>query len=156
MFLDDYAVAKMENLQSTMHSPTKKGAVVEPDRPWEKWLQTRCSPAWDPERKVYKFWVIAGAPKGESSGTAYVESEDGLHWTKPSLRQREYDGSKENNFVTLDPKLPWGPNYIEAVLRDPNDPDPSRRYKALMVCGISVAPSSARTAFGGACSVMPN
>ena len=47
LFLDDYCVAKSDGLRKTMHSPVKRGAVIQPDRPWELWLQTRCMPAWE-------------------------------------------------------------------------------------------------------------
>ena len=36
LFLDDYAVDKLENLTRTLHQPDKKGAVITPERPWEK------------------------------------------------------------------------------------------------------------------------
>lgn len=133
LFLDDCDIAKLENLQRTMHQPAKKGAVVAPDQPWERWVQTRCSPAWDEKERIFKLWPFVCPPdRHEQGGTTYLESKDGVHWTKPSLGQREYAGSKENNFVTTDPKLPWGPNCIEGVVYDPRDPDSSRRYKGLM------------------------
>ena len=50
----------------------------------------------------------------------YVESKDGLHWTKPVLRQVEVNGSLENNFVSVDPKLKWPANAIENVVYDPD------------------------------------
>jgi len=132
LFLDDYCVAKTDALQKTMHSPEKKGAVVCPDQPWEVWLQTRCAPAWDEEQQIFKLWLLTCPPDPQFAGTTYAESKDGIHWSKPSLGQKDYHGSTANNFVTTDPRLPWGPNCIESVVYDAKDSDPTRRYKGLM------------------------
>ncbi len=126
LFLDDYGIAKIENLKRTMHPPTKKGAVIQPDLPWENAPQTRSAPAWDPKAKRFKLWLFDG---GESS---YAESKDGVNWTKPILRQKEIKGSLENNIVTVDPELEWGANAMENVVFDPDDSDSSRRFKGLL------------------------
>lgn len=128
LFLDDYGISEINNLKRTMHRPEKKGAVIEPDFPWEVSLQTRCAPAWDPVVQKYKLWLIG------SGGTSYAESRDGIHWTKPILRQVEYDGSYENNFISVEPGLTWPANAIENVVYDPDDPNPSRRFKGLGHC----------------------
>ena len=130
LFLDDVGVSEIHNLKRTMHPPTKQGAVIPPDRPWETTLQTRCAPAWDPSAKRFKLWMITSMniPMG---GMTYAESKDGLHWTKPNLRQKMINGNLDNNLVTVDPKLDWPANAIENVVYDATDPDPSRRFKGL-------------------------
>lgn len=133
LFLDDVGIAAIENLSRTMHTPVKRGAVIRPTPPDETSLQTRSAPAWDPEAKVYKIWLLASRTDG-SSGTAYAESVDGLHWTKPALRQKEVRGSLENNLVTPDPAREWPANAIENVVYDPDDPDPARRFKGFAHC----------------------
>ncbi|MCC6698432.1 MAG: hypothetical protein IT365_22605 [Candidatus Hydrogenedentes bacterium] len=133
LFLDDYGIARIENLTRTMHQPVKRGAVIRPTPPVETSIQTRSAPAWDPEQKVYKLWLLVSRTGG-SSGTGYVESKDGLHWTKPVLRQKEANGSLENNLVTPDPAREWPANAIENVVYDPHDPDPARRYKGFAHC----------------------
>jgi len=132
LFFDDVGIAKLEHLTRAMHQPAKKGAVIRPnvDR-GETVLQTRSAPAWDPEAGVFKLWMLTS---GIHSGTTYAESEDGLHWRKPALRQREVNGSRENNIVTLDPSREWPANAMENVVYDPDDPDPSRRYKGFAHC----------------------
>lgn len=61
----------------------------------------------------------------------YAESTDGIHWTKPNLGLVEFRGSKNNNAVLIEPTdHPYSrPVDFNAVLYDPKDPDPSRRYK---------------------------
>lgn len=132
LFLDDAAIASTEDLARTMHRPAKQGAVIRPnvDR-GETCLQTRSAPAFDPEAGVYKLWMITSATH---SGTTYAESEDGLHWRKPALRQREVNGSLENNFVTPNPAFEWPANAMENVVYDPDDPDSSRRFKGFAHC----------------------
>lgn len=103
LFLDDYGIARIENLKRTMHQPRKKGAVIRPNfANGETSIQTRSGPAWDEERQVFKLWLIS---------PACYESRDGLHWTK----------TKPQPSVEV----------INAVI-DPDDPAPNRRYKGLV------------------------
>jgi hypothetical protein len=134
LFLDDFAVASVDKLARVLHQPVKRGAVIKPDVSWETCLQTRCAPAWDPGQKLFKLWMITSTTFPEVGGTTYATSKDGIHWTKPVLGQYEINGSKKNNFVTVDPKLGWPANAIENVVYDPDDPDASRRYKGLGHC----------------------
>ncbi|MCA9448259.1 MAG: hypothetical protein KC931_14160, partial [Candidatus Omnitrophica bacterium] len=134
LFLDDHLIAKTEDLKRTLHQPDKKGAVIVPDRPWEVSLQTRCAPAWDPEQGLYKLWLITSTRISDDAGATYAESQDGVHWTKPNLGQREIEGSLENNFVALDPAMKWPENAIENVVYDGEDPNPSRRFKGFLGC----------------------
>jgi len=133
LFLDDVGIAGMEKLERTMHQPSKKGAVIRPSG-YESALQIRSAPAWDTEAKIFRLWLITSTSIPDASGMTYVESKDGLHWTKPVLRQVEVNGSLENNFVAVDPKLKWPENAIENVVYDPDDPDATRRYKGLGNC----------------------
>jgi hypothetical protein len=129
LFLDDYGIAGIENLERTLHQPVKKGAVIWPDRPWEYSLQTRCAPIWDPNAGRFKLWMITSTTIPGVAEMTYGESTDGIHWTKPILRQKTLQGTLENNIVTVDPSREWPANGIENVVFDPHDPDPSRRFK---------------------------
>lgn len=116
LFLDNYVVDRIENLEITMHQPRKKGAVLRVDyltHPTHT-IQTRTAPVWDPERGVYKLWALGVGRHG-----GHFESPDGLHWsTGPEMN--------------LDAWL---------VVRDPDDPDPARRYKAVLLGqGFAVSP----------------
>ena len=61
LFLDGHGIADLRGLTRTMHSPVKKGAVIEPDQSWEGVLQVRCAPVWDEEQKRYKIWLISAS-----------------------------------------------------------------------------------------------
>lgn len=62
---------------------------------------------------------------------AYAESTDGIHWTKPDLGLVDFKGNTNNNLLEFTPQPNFAltePLYV-AVLYEPSDPDPSRRYK---------------------------
>jgi hypothetical protein len=56
----------------------------------------------------------------------YARSRDGVNWEKPSLGLVEFQGSKENNICDFPVPSLWS---TAAVLHDPDDPDPNRRFK---------------------------
>jgi len=135
LFLDDYGIAKIENLTRTMHQPVKKGAVIRPPPgdPEVRCIQTRTAPIWDPQDNVWKLWDLSTpndlhAEKIYCGG--YYESTDGLHWTRPVVGQLEYRGSRENNYVFF--LINDRHCRPDLVVYDPTDPDPSRRFKAAM------------------------
>ncbi len=60
----------------------------------------------------------AGTPRLR---VAYAESSDGLHWSKPNLGLRTFQGSRENNLIN-----PMG----MMCLPDPHETDPEHKYKS--------------------------
>ena len=120
LFLDDGGIERMEKLKRTLHQPEKKGAVIRADHlanPGHT-VQTRTAPVWDPDRKIYRFWI-----SGVAENTGYMESPDGLSWRA---------GRRMNRHITM-------------AVRDPADPDPARRYKApLLNTGFAVSPDGIR------------
>lgn len=85
----------------------------------------------------YRMWYEASSAATEVNGLspsyrpAYAESTDGIHWTKPDLGLVAFNGNKRNNLVEFSPKPNFAltmPLYV-AVLYEPSDPNPTRRYK---------------------------
>jgi len=131
LFFDFESLESRENLNHTLHQPEKKGPVIEPEEAGA--IQTRSAPSWVPQERCYKLWLL-----GEG-GISYAESQDGLHWHRPTLRCREHRGSLENALVS--------PLCGEQVIYDAYEPDPSRRYKSIKLSGISertVSPTGQR------------
>ena len=131
LFLDDVGIGRIENLRRTMHQPAKKGAVIRIQPGLEGLeqhsIQLSTPPHWDPGQKIWKCWTNTPAPVRYAS--AYWESHDGLHWTRPVIGQVEYKGSRQNNFIFFEMKgRRYGPG---CVVYDATDPDPNRRYKSL-------------------------
>ncbi len=125
LFLDGHGVAELTKLTRNMHRPVKKGAVIEPDQPWESLLQIRCAPVWDAAQERYKIWLISAGPGFSKTAIGYAESRDGVRWTKPTLNQVDRDGSRENNLLSIG-------DILENVVYDPHDADPARRFKGLL------------------------
>ena len=161
LFLDDVDIGRMENLKRTMHTPTKKGAVIRPDRSMGiNSIQIRMAPIWSPKKKVWQLWDCASEPNDlHAKGyffSAYYDSPDGLHWSRVPVGEIEYRGSRQNNFVSV---VMGGKRHrCECIVYDAADPDPNRRYKTLTPNvfnkgrgGYAVSPDGIRwTQTGGA------
>jgi len=68
----------------------------------------------------------------------YATSRDGVTWEKPNLGLVEFNGSKNNNIVDFPEPLLWS---TAAVLHDPEDPDPARRFKLAYEGGTAANPA---------------
>ena len=73
--------------------------------------------------KVPDPYSYYGDPNGDGSKLCLATSKDGVHWEKPNLGKVEYKGSRDNNILPPGSRIP--------TLLDPNESDPSRRYKAV-------------------------
>lgn len=71
----------------------------------------------------YRMWYLGADDQRKRRTGLYAVSKDGFHWEKPKLGLTEINGSTQNNLVAG----PCG----EWVFYDPEDPDPSRRFKSL-------------------------
>lgn len=133
LFLDDSAIDDMSGLARTMHRPEKRGAVLKPDIPPDGILiQIRSAPMWVPQQDCYLVLYDAyGGGGANPVGMALATSQDGLHWEKPVLGVTEVNGSRDNNWIAIPDGLAWPHTASEGVICDVEDPDPSRRFKAL-------------------------
>ncbi len=146
LFIDDHHIEEMNNLARILHQPVKQGAVVQPQYRWENiGVHIQTSPMWDPDEQLFKLVYGAGAeppdlnvadlmmtsvsaPTRGQSFCCYATSKNGVNWEKPFLEFFEYEGYNYNGkpFGTQNNIIPNGTTPV----RDPNDPDPKRRYKA--------------------------
>ncbi|MDB6118454.1 MAG: hypothetical protein JWO08_2235, partial [Verrucomicrobiaceae bacterium] len=83
----------------------------------------------------------------------YAESDDGVKWTKPDLGLVEFSGSKKNNICLIESEVYSlsRVNDFLTVLHDPEDPDPSRRYKCAYIAHVPFAEVR-----GGRSTIGPN
>jgi len=148
LFVDHFLIAEMRGLAHKLHSPIRREKVILLDRPWEGPLSALPVVIKDGER--YRMWYRATQPFPaahyaseadwnraankaalEGSWTAYAESQDGIHWEKPSLGLTEYRGSTDNNLVWRDRTKPGYEDYC--VFKDPNPDVPEdERYKSII------------------------
>lgn len=133
LFVDDAAIESAAGLERTLH-PVRKhpsNPLFVADRPWEGLcVLIYGAVIRDPEVNRFRMWYLAwGKHVGQSSYICYAESEDGLHWEKPALGLHEFNGSTDNNIVIPDV------TSNTTIIHDPRDPDPDRRYKAVIRAG---------------------
>jgi len=154
LFLDDYVVAAVQNVQRKLHRPVRHpgNPILFADRPWEEQGTDLLggSVMFDEEEGQFKMWYRtngyhafgAGGHTGRHPGfpglykALYATSADGIRWEKPALGQVEYGGSLDNNIISPGTAgLQWirRPN----VVKDPRDPDPNRRYKMLYIDDVT-------------------
>lgn len=125
------------------------------DKPWEKRFDNvYANVVYDGEEGIYKCWyspfvvdhsalgmsqqqrrdVKYRAPPNREMAICYATSTDGLVWDKPELGIVEYEGSKATNILWRggEGAVPRGGPHGSGILKDSRDPDPGRRYKAIM------------------------
>ena len=108
--------------------------ILTPDMPWENGGIGGTSVIFDEEEGVFKIWFRSSviSEDSESGGRAFLcygVSRDGINWSRPSLGLFEFKGSRDNNIVR---ELAFEADAtFFNILKDPEDPDPFRRYKAL-------------------------
>ena len=133
---DTASIPHTQNLRIEMREPNKHPAnpVVKRGAPGTadaKGVQFYGSIIKDGGK--YRLWYVAFDDDTDNPSpsnrwrAAYAESTDGLNWTKPNLGLVEYKGNKNNNLLAMGGG-PWGFVNVK-VLKDEEDPDPSRRYK---------------------------
>ncbi|MGV3659320.1 MAG: hypothetical protein ACO1TE_04025 [Prosthecobacter sp.] len=134
---DTVSIPHTQNLRIEMRQPKRhpanpvvpRGAPGTPDAQGVQFYGSIIK-----EGGKYRLWYVAFDDDKENPvasdrwRAAYAESTDGLKWTKPNLGLVEYKGNKNNNLIDVDPS-PLGFVNLK-VLRDDEDPDPQRRYKA--------------------------
>jgi hypothetical protein len=126
LFVDDANIARSENVTRRTHAAQKLDRpVLEGDKPWENGrVYIYGTTHRDPATGEFRMWY------GSPGKMLYATSPDGLHWTKPELDVADYDGQPTNIVIA---KTNGG-----AVVVDEIDPDPARRYKALIAEPIRV------------------
>lgn len=142
LLADDSLIESMSgSVQLELHTPTPREIVLVHDAPWEGSGCGYHSVFHDGEkfRMYYKAWQIdvsEGKLDTRNRYLCYVESENGIDWTKPELGLFEHDGSRANNIVIAN-EGPWGearPDGAHAAVFYDENPDCSAdaRYKAIV------------------------
>lgn len=125
LFADDTGVARRRDISRTVHpARTRAAPVLVADQPWEHLrVYMWGSVHFDPATRQFALWYMSRPPP-PLTGTRnlYAVSDDGLRWRKPALGIFEFNGSRANNLLGV------GGGSL-AVLHDPLEPDPARRFK---------------------------
>ncbi len=120
LMVDDARIARKENVVRRVHAASKLPAwVIEPTLPWEESrIYVYGTAHRDPVTGKFRLWYSA------PGRALYAESDDGLNWRKPELDVVAWKG-RQTNIV-----LPE--TNGASILVDPAEPDPAKRYKALV------------------------
>lgn len=136
LFLDDSAIDQMTGITRRLHQPVDHQPVLRPDHSQgQVAVQSRSAPQWNSEKGLWEWWYwgyYRVPPHGkyqstEARANCYATSTDGIHWETPNLGLYEWRGSRQNN-IACDPNEP---RTLYHIIRDEQEADPQRRYKAL-------------------------
>ncbi len=88
---------------------------------------------------MFEEELISGQAPGNWRPMCYAESDDGINWVKPELGLVDFNGNKRNNICLIKgtPHSLTRINDFLSVLYEPEDTDPSRRYKAVYIAHVS-------------------
>ena len=140
LFIDDFLIDGMEDVDLRLHAPESRGIVLELKEAWEGSTVDYHTVVKD--GNLYRMWYrgtshwgyVAESMLGPAEAVvpvhdeamSYAESLDGVHWTKPSLGLCEFNGSKDNNIF-------WSGKATDLVPFLDGNPaaPPDQRYKAI-------------------------
>ena len=119
LFLDDYRIDTAYFVGRVVHqAEITPQPIIRADKPWEGSAYIYGS-VYKIDGK-FRMWYTAHNNIAPNYHTAYAESTDGVHWTKPELGIVDYKGSKANNLVNGGGTVAYNP-----------DAPPERRYVSL-------------------------
>ena len=131
LFVDDFLVDSLDQVDQVLHTPKDEGIVLEFDNPWEGRFSGYVTVIREGYhyRLYYRGMPSAGKDGSPQEVTCYAESIDGIHWVKPDLGLITIDGTKENNVILAD-AAPVTHNFCPFLDTRPDVPE-HLRYKAL-------------------------
>ena len=156
LLLDDRIIEDVQYAELTLGTVKKHDAnpLFGEDKPWERRFDNLyANIIYDEEDQLYKCWyspfIVSLTTVGmtmaerkeepygkhpQEMGICYATSKDGIHWDKPELGLVDYEGSKANNIVWRGGGVhkDWGGPHGAGIFKDLHDPDPARRYKAIL------------------------
>jgi hypothetical protein len=128
LFVDDYLVAQKDGLALKLHEPVRREIVLTTDKPWEGPTCGYFSAIQDGKKvRLYYRGSAGGSDHSDAQVTCFVESGDGIHFTRPKLGLIEAGGTKDNNVIWRGVE---SHNFAPFLDANPNT-KPAERYKAL-------------------------
>jgi len=133
LFVDDYLLAAVRNVQRTIHQAKKfrGNPIMSKHTAWDGAGPVFPIVLRDEQSEKFRMWYAGRVRYDLPDGTSvrfpalYAESDDGIDWTRPELGLHAFNGSKANNIVIPAGNL-WGLHI------DRQESNPKRRYKAVV------------------------
>ena len=124
-FVDDWLMARMDNLRLVLHRPRPAEVVMDFNRPWEGEYSAYVTVFQDGDKFRMYYRGVGLDESGQV--TCLAESSDGIRWRRPTLGIHTWKGSKENNIIWTERG-----SHNFAPFKDSNPAVlPEHRYKAL-------------------------
>lgn len=100
LFIDDYLVAKKVD-PLKLHEPVRHEIVLTtaPTNPGKDRPAATSPPLGCEKGRLYYRGSAGGSDHSDAQVTCFVESEDGIHFTRPKLGLIEAGGTKDNNVI---------------------------------------------------------
>ena len=117
-FFDSYLIDEEKTTaEARLHRPVAREVVLNCDKPWETRGIAYENFFYDADIKKYRMYYLSreslsDSVRGEQIRVCYAESEDGLHWIKPSLGICEFKGTKETNIILDEKTAPFYDNFM--------------------------------------------
>ena len=115
LFVDDYLIEFTDGVELQLQEPASAGKILTFDKPWEGTTSLYHTVFKDGD--IYRMYYRGSSHDGYSNPAfvgpgetvipvhpevgCYIESKDGITWTRPSLGLIEFEGSKDNNIVWI-------------------------------------------------------
>lgn len=127
LFLDDYRLEFMTDVQRLVHPAKKTRPMIRPTKPWEGNAAYIYGTVLknEPAGTGYRMWYTGYA--NNEYYLCYATSPDGIRWTKPNLGLVDFKGSRNNNIC----RVGGG-----TLVYDKDDKDKNRRYKLMAVSKV--------------------
>ncbi len=127
LFLDDHLLdlAQTHDVARTLNPPQDVQRILKPDQPWERlgFIFYCCVVDDNGTAKLYHGSYDAEKKKHFMLAT----STDGLHWERPKLGLKAFEGSKENNLLPME--------VVEAGIFLDAHSSPAERYRMVYTKG---------------------
>lgn len=126
-FVDHFLIESLEGVQLRLNPPVPREVVFSFDQPWEGPSSAYCTILQDGNAYRLYYRGYCPADLDDQQVTCMAESQDGVHFTRPSLGLYEFHGSKENNIVWRGKEAH---NFAPFLDANPHCP-PGEKWKAL-------------------------
>ncbi|MEQ9410298.1 MAG: hypothetical protein RIK87_21355 [Fuerstiella sp.] len=145
LFIDDSLIEQLKReVRLQLHHPQPREVALVFDAPWEGTGTSGFHCVFrdgDLYRMYYKAWNISldetkRRIRPSPGATCYAESDDGIHWRKPSLGLVEFQGSRDNNIVLRDHQIgsmKLNAGYCAITIDENPAAVPEARYKGMFV-----------------------
>jgi len=133
LFVDDWLISRRQGVTLKLHHPEPKEIALSfADVPWEGDVCFYVTVLKDggTYRAYYRGKPTTTPDGTDDEVTCYAESQDGIHWTRPSLGLFEVMGTRANNVILDGSWAPITHNFCPFIDTRPGVPA-NERFKAV-------------------------